>query len=204
MKMKIKMKMKKVNVWKKSGIETGSLIFCLLLGLVCVNSFAQKISVARYTYYISNVGYEVVQCYIKNDTNEEMLLWLEKDTIIQKMSIEDKVKNYFFMSKGERPISFFHIINDFGSTATVSSISLFFTFYKLIEPQKTFTIQVICKIPYKKDTVRSLKKMITTVIPSQLEEARLNIFQMSRYGFEEISFKPNTLVIDGQNIGIHL
>ena len=188
--------MKKIKTWIKKS--KGSLIFWLLFVLASVNSFAQKITEARYSYYISNVEYDIIQLNIRNDTNEKMLLWFEKDIVIQKMSIGDMVKKRFFSTQGEGTISLLHIICDIGSTATISSIGLFSSFYKIIEPQKTFLIQVICKKPYSKDTVKLLKKMIITTTPTQMESESLNIFKID--GLERLSFRFNTLVIDGQNL----
>jgi len=201
--------MKQVKIsMKKSGIKECNLIFYLFF-VANINSFAQKITEARYCYYISNVEYEIIQLNIRNDTNENMLLWFEKDTAVQKKSIEEKVRNYFFKRKGY--FSIINVISEYGSTLDFEECGpdIFIYFYKKIEPQKAFLIQVICKKPYDKNTLISFKNMITTVIPSQLEKAissqlekaKFNIFQMP--GWEKPSFRFNTLVIDGQNICIH-
>ncbi|MDR2037077.1 MAG: hypothetical protein LBQ60_04060 [Bacteroidales bacterium] len=188
--------MKKVKIWKKSGMEIGSWIFCLLFVLISVSSSAQKINEARYTYYISDVEYEIIQLNIHNDTREKILLWFEKDTTIQKKSIGDKVRNYFFSVKSD--FSLVRVITEYGSTLIGFETDLFFTFYKIIEPQKSFLIQVICKIPNNRDIVKSLKKMIITATPMQMEKERMNIFEIA--GLEQLSFRFNTLVIDGQTL----
>lgn len=180
---------------KKKGIEISSLIFCLLLG-VSVNSFAQKISEARYSYHISNIQYEIIQLNILNDTDEKILLWLEKDTALQRKSIGDKVKMYFYSPKGD--FSLLRVITEYGSTLIGFETYLFSSFYKIIDPQKTFLIQVICKIPYKRDIVKSLKEMIITTTPTQLEKEKFNIFMID--GLERLSFQRATLVINGVDL----
>jgi len=177
------------KIWHKSG----SLIFCLLWG-VCANSFAQKISEVRYTYYVSETKYEIIQWNIRNDTNEKILLWLEKDTAFQKKSIGDKVRKYFFSAEGDFALSLLRVITEYGSTLTGFETVLFTSFYKIIEPQKSFSIQVICKIPYNRNVVKSLKEMIITTTPTQMEKEKLNIFKIA--GLERLSFQPVTLVIN--------
>jgi len=187
--------MKQTSIKKR--IEIGSLILFLLLW-VSINSLAQKISEVRYTYNVSNVQskYEIIQLNIRNDTNEKMLLWFEQDTSFQKKSIGDKVKRHFFSTKGY--FSLVRVITEYGSTLTGFETDLFFTFYKIIEPQKTFSIQVICKIPNKRDIVKSLKEMIITTTPTQMEKERLNIFKID--GLERLSFQPVTLIINGVDL----
>ena len=191
-------KMKQITIWfKKKGIETGSLIFCLLF-LANINSFAQKISEVKYTYHISNVQskFEIIQLNVRNDTNEKMLLWFEKDTTFQKKPIGDKVRKYFFLPKGD--FSLLRVITEYGSTLIGFETDLFTSFYKIIDPQKTFSILVICKIPYKRDIVKSLKEMIITTTTTQMENEKFNIFEIS--GLERLSFKPATLVINGNDL----
>ena len=191
--------MKPVKYLKmKKRIKTGSLMFCLLF-FASINSVAQKISETRYTYHIFNTGseYEIIQCSIYNSTNEKMLLWFEKDMTIQEMPAKDKVKKYFFSVKGD--FSLVNIISEYGSTLTGFKTELFHTFYKIIEPKKIFLIQVICEVPNNnKDVAELLKKITITVTPSQLEKEKLNIFMIS--GLDQLSFRPNILVVDGQEI----
>ena len=185
------MKLEKLWKMKKMKKKTGNLlIFCALL-FFCVNSIAQSVRDTAYTYFISNKKYEIIQYCIHNNTNEKMLLWLEKDSLIRKMPIKDKVKKYFFSPKGD--FSLVNIINENGSTLIGVETEIFYTFYKIIKPNNTFYLYVINKFPTDKKHT-TYRKMIVTVTPSQLEKVQLNIFKIS--GLEKFSFLPNTLTIN--------
>ena len=187
------MKMEKIKMCVRKS-EIGRLIFYLFFVLINVNSFAQKISEVRYTYHISDIEskYEIIQLNIRNDTNEKMLLWFEKDTAYQKKAIGDKVKKHFFSVKGD--FSLVNLICENGSTLTGFETDMFYTFYKIIEPQKTFTIQVICKNSRNRNIVKLLKEMMVTITPAQMKTERWNVFE---FPIEGLSFKPATLVING-------
>jgi hypothetical protein len=156
-----------------------------------VNSFAQKISEEQYNYQIFDIEYEIIQWNINNNTNEKMLLWLEKDSICQKMSIEDKIKTYFFSVKGD--FSLINVISEYGSTLMGFKTDLFYTFYKIIEPKGTFSIQIICKPQNNSEVVDFLKNTIIMTTPTQIKKKKWNIFMIS--GLERLSFQSNALVI---------
>jgi hypothetical protein len=151
-----------------------------------VNCFAQKISEAS-----SEHG--LIQWNVYNDANERMLLWFEEDTVIQKLPVWGKIRNHFFVHRGD--FSLYDIINEYGSTLFGFRHDLFRfdTFYKIIEPQKSFTIHVACD---DNDMIKSLRRMIVTVTPAQIDVERFKIFKHPN--LELPSFKPDTLVIDGQ------
>ena len=185
----------------KNGTKTSYLVFCLFF-LTSINSFAQEINETRYTYRIFNIEseYEVIQWSIHNNTDEKILLWFEKDTVLQKMPIKEKVRRYFFFVKGD--FSLVNVIYEYGSTLMGFKSILFHSFYKIIEPQKTFSIQLICKIPNDKDVVKSLKEAIIMTTPIQMGKEQLNIFMIN--GLERPAFQPDVLVINGQDIYVNL
>ena len=185
----------------------GLLLSIFLLTIAsCLHAQSVQFDEYKYSYAISEeTKYDINTIIVTNKTKETVVLWFEKDSIVQTKTIGDKVRNYFFATEGKYSIPFAHIIYDYGNTANISLIGLFNTFYKLIEPQETFTIQVICRIPYNKDIVELFKKMITTVTPSQLRNDNRQVFSMfsgisNDKNWEVISFKPDILVINGQDI----
>lgn len=143
-------------------------------------------------YYIEHKKYSFMEVEIYNNSNENLLLWLENDSIIQNQSIKDKVKNYFLRQKGDA--SLLNIINEYGSTIGNISIELFYTFYKIIPPKKSFYILFNLNGINDKEKVEEwVNKIVTMVTQSELRTQQINYLNIDN--LLKMSYKGISIVL---------
>ena len=89
-------------------------------------------------YYIGDTIISNTALTIKNNSSCDIILWLS-DRDINYMTIEDQIKDYFFLLKGD--FSLFHLMTE--NVASLPSPILFVSFFKYLAPKESFSINII-------------------------------------------------------------
>lgn len=173
---------------------------CIIVPVIISASLYLTVRFVYHTekaYSSTTSGIEIEQVFfcqweIHNNSNEKIVIWLEKDSIVQNMAIGERIKQYFLSKKGD--FSLLNLMNEYGSTLIGFESILFNTFYKIVEPHQTFLIRVINNQPNNNIDNDKIKKMIMTATPSQNPKNQFNIFDHA--AFEMLSFKDDILIIN--------
>lgn len=150
-------------------------LFLLLLFFINSELHAELVtkSIVKSDYYINKKKYSLIDIKVHNNTDENVLLWLEQDTIIQKKRIEDKIKNYFVKNKGD--FSLLNMIYDYGSTFESAYTEIFSTFYKALAPKEIFHIIFLFDYSFPNDNIdKLLLEQIIVVKETELKSKRIN------------------------------
>ena len=90
-----------------------------------------------YTYVVDNEKLKVCEVMIKNRSNEDYVVWFEKQSTIG-LNEKEKIQLYFFKVKED--FNFYNLIVE--KLPTNQQVILFDTFLKKIKTNETFTVKV--------------------------------------------------------------
>ncbi len=163
--------------------------------------FAQNIvyQTNSYTYTIEKSKYIVVNLNVINSSDNKIILWLDNNTENCNQTVEVKLHDYFFKRKGDFSLS--NIISEYGSTIENVSTDIYYTFYKIIEPKKTFCITILCKHNNAKAYIKvvdELKKQIMVMSENDLKKIETKFYNFN--DLKSMSFKGEQIILSSTDL----
>ena len=108
-----------------------------------------------YEYYIGDTKFTNTSIIIKNNSSRDILFWLS-DNSIPNMTIEEKIKDYFFQVKGD--FSLYQMMTE--NIASFPSAILYVSFIKYLTPKESFSINIISKGILKKEQEMKIENVL--------------------------------------------
>ena len=166
-----------------------------------LNIFAQNVSyqISSYTYTIEKSKYIVTNLNVVNSSDDKIILWLDDNTKDYNQTVEVKFHDYFFKRKGDFSLS--NIISEYGSTIENVSTDIYYTFYKIIEPKKTFCITLLCKLNNSKAHIKvidELKKQIIVMSENDLKKTKMKFYNFN--DLKNMSFKEEQIILSSTDL----
>ncbi|MPL99084.1 hypothetical protein SDC9_45299 [bioreactor metagenome] len=170
-------------------------IFLVTLIMFCNLIFGQdkdglySIEKNEIKYSIGSKNIEIISYTIRNLSNDLIILWFDKDSI---RDIELKTRLYFHKKKGD--ISLFGMITDPNLRILSFDYILFYSFFKVIKENDTFSIQFLCDSLLKEEQIKRMEDFINkylTVVPSDYLIKSTNNYNI----YKSIDFKCSSIII---------
>lgn len=173
----------------------------IIILALSLNTFAQNINYQTdsYTYNIEKSKYTVTNLNVVNSSDNKIILWLDNSTNNCDQTIELKLHDYFIKRKGNFSLS--NIISEYGSTIENVSTDIYFTFYKIIEPKKTFCITILSKHNNSKTHIRAideLKKQINVISENDLNKTEIKFYNFN--DLKSMSFKGEQIILNSTDL----
>lgn len=159
------------------------------------NNQSEKIEVIETLteYYIDNELIGFLTLEIRNVSNNDILLWIDKENN-KNLSLNEIIKNHFIKIKGD--FSLFQVAIEAGGTLDFIAFELFSSFVKILNPETVFKII----IPYEDELMLSeiksnnIKDLIITVEEKDVEK----YFKIAM--FRNINYNSDVLYIPAKSI----
>ncbi|HOK36849.1 MAG TPA: hypothetical protein PK860_05505 [Paludibacteraceae bacterium] len=177
----------------------GKNILLFVLVILSENLIAQNIETQIYSYSINNSKYSILNLKVENFTNDSLLLWLENDKRVWNLDNKSKLWNYFFKKKGD--FSLINIINEYGSTIENINTTIYYTFYKIILPQETFSIIIQFKQNeqiLELNIEDKIKKQLVILSDKDIKKAGINFYNF--IDLMKMSFKGDQIILNLKDI----
>lgn len=175
-------------------------ILLLISVVFALNIFAQKVDYKTnsYTYTIGKSKYLVINLNVVNSSDYKILLWLDNN-MNGNQNVKVKLHDYFFKCKGDFSLS--NIISEYGSTIENVFTDIYYTFYKIIEPQKAFCITILCKLNNSKAGIKiieELKHQIVVVSEKDLKNTDIKFYNFN--DLKAMSYKEEQITLSSTDI----
>lgn len=164
----------------------GVFLFGILIFLQSLSVFAQKnvlnLELKDNTYFIDSTRYTVVSVDIINCNKENLILWLDK-LDVSELSVEQKLRRYFFKTRGD--FSFAQLIYD-NLEHNLPPI-IFTSFVKKLKPQTKFSINILTKSFKGKERIRLYFNKHLVYLKESVLNKYLEVNMLEDYFFKEES-----------------
>lgn len=173
----------------------------IILLAFSMHTISQNIEyqINSYTYNIEKSKYTVTNLNVVNSSDHKIILWLDNNTKNCNQTVEVKLHDYFFKRKGDFSLS--NIISEYGSTIENVSTDIYYTFYKIIEPKKTFCITILCKHNNSKAHIKVIDELKKQIIV--MSENDVKKIEMKFYNFNDLkimSFKGEQIILSSTDL----
>jgi len=170
-------------------------LLALIVSLAFYNIAAQNvvnIAYFRNEYFIDSIKYSILTCNITNICTEDVLIWVDDDTTLK--SNQEKIYSYFIKQKGD--FSLVQLVNE--NIINDIDIIVFYNFIKILHPDESFQINIICKEKCTKVYLMKIEFFIkNNIIYLPLSTVNQVIDMKS---FEDIYYQGNFLFLEAKYI----
>ena len=127
-------------------------IFSAFFSLLNLNVLGQedfyRLETKDVKYIIDTTEFNVISVDVTNSCKHNLILWLDKQDVTD-LSLEHKIRHYFFTKKGD--LSFAQLIND--NTVGDFIPMLFISLVKKLQPGESFSFNILLNSSYEKDKI---------------------------------------------------
>lgn len=140
-------------------------------------------------YYLCDTKFTNTSIIIKNVSCGDILFWLS-DKIDPNLTIEEKIKDYFFQINGD--FSLFQMMTE--NVASFPSPILYVSFIKYLAPKESFSLNIISKGILKKEQEMKIKNIVVDRISVGKIDSFKNLIDSAT--LMNFSYKVNNICLE--------